>query len=90
LTKIENLDSLTLLDQLYLSENGLAEIAGLERNVEISTLDLANNKIRVIENIEHLSKLEEFWVRRPSVYVEQYHFISCMNWHTSRVRTSST
>jgi protein phosphatase 1 regulatory subunit 7 len=63
LTKIENLDSLTRLDQLYLSENGLMKIEGLDRNLEISTLDLANNKIRVIENIQHLSKLEELWVR---------------------------
>jgi protein phosphatase 1 regulatory subunit 7 len=69
LTKVENLDSLTQLDQLYLSENGLMKIEGLDRNLEISTLDLANNKIRVIENVQHLSKLEEFWVRRPFVNV---------------------
>jgi hypothetical protein len=57
------LHSLTLLEQLYLSENGFTEIDGLDRNVEISTLDLANNKIRAVENLKHLSKLEELWVR---------------------------
>jgi protein phosphatase 1 regulatory subunit 7 len=61
---MENLDNLTRLEQLYLSENGLTKIEGLDRNLEISTLDLASNKFRVIENIRHLSKLEEFWVRR--------------------------
>jgi len=64
LTKIENLDTLTQLEQLYLSENGLTKIEGLDTNVNISTLDLANNKIRIIENVQHLSKLEEFWVRK--------------------------
>jgi protein phosphatase 1 regulatory subunit 7 len=63
LTKIENLHSLTLLEELYLSENGFTEIEGLDRNVEISTLDLANNKIRSISDLQHLSKLEELWVR---------------------------
>ena len=67
LTKIENLHSLTLLDELYLSENGCTEIEGLDKNTEISTLDLANNKIRSIDNLQHLSKLEELWVRKPFV-----------------------
>jgi protein phosphatase 1 regulatory subunit 7 len=61
---MENLHSLTLLEELYLSENGFTEIEGLDRNVEISTLDLANNKIRSIDNLQHLSKLEELWVRK--------------------------
>jgi protein phosphatase 1 regulatory subunit 7 len=69
LTKIENLHSLTLIDELYLSENGFTQIEGLDRNVGISTLDLANNKIRSIDNIQHLSKLEELWVRKPFVYI---------------------
>jgi len=67
LTKIENLHSLTLLEELYLSENGFTEIGGLDKNVEISTLDLANNKIRSIDNLQHLGKLEELWVRIPFV-----------------------
>lgn len=67
MTKIENLHSLTLLEELYLSENGFTEIEGVDRNVEISTLDLANNKIRSIDNLQHLSKMEELWVRIPFV-----------------------
>ena len=67
MTKIENLHSLTLLEELYLSENGFTEIGGLDKNVEISTLDLANNKIRSIDNLQHLGKLEELWVRIPFV-----------------------
>ena len=65
MTKLENLYSLTLLEELYLSENGFTEIEGLDRNVEVSTLDLANNKIRSIDNLQHLGKLEELWVRIP-------------------------
>jgi protein phosphatase 1 regulatory subunit 7 len=73
------LDRLLLLNQLYLSENGLTKIEGLEENVEISTLDLANNKICVVENIEHLSKLEEFWVRK--------HFVLMFNSSTANRHT---
>lgn len=31
--------------------------------VNLSTLDLANNQIKKMENISHLVKLEEFWVK---------------------------
>lgn len=31
--------------------------------VNLVTLDLANNYIKKLENISHLLKLEEFWVR---------------------------
>jgi protein phosphatase 1 regulatory subunit 7 len=79
LTKIENLHSLTLLEELYLSENGFTGIEGLDRNVEISTLDLANNKIRAIGNLQHLGKLEELWVRMPVVGICCCESTSCSN-----------
>ena len=65
---MENLEKLTKLEQLYVSENGLKEIEGLETNLELSTLDLASNKISQIQNIAHLSKLEEFWVSNTSIH----------------------
>lgn len=76
ITKIEGLESLTSLEELYLSHNGLKKIEGLENNashpftlrcfaksqVKLRTLDVGNNEIEEIENISHLSELEEFWV----------------------------
>jgi protein phosphatase 1 regulatory subunit 7 len=77
ITKIEGLESLTALEELYLSHNGLTKIEGLENNVSLHdrsverrndaqlrlrTLDVGNNAIEEIENISHLSELEEFWV----------------------------
>jgi protein phosphatase 1 regulatory subunit 7 len=66
------------LEELYLSHNGLKKIEGLEQNVscplnekdmanrkqvKLTTLDIGNNEIEEIENISHLSELQEFWVR---------------------------
>jgi Leucine-rich repeat (LRR) protein len=38
--QIENLDKLTSLEQLYLSNNGIEAIENLEQNGSITTLDL--------------------------------------------------
>ncbi|KAJ3572414.1 hypothetical protein NP233_g3101 [Leucocoprinus birnbaumii] len=62
ITKLENLDTLTELDQLYLSHNGLQRLEGLEHNTQLTTLDVGNNFIPAIENIDHLVGLEELWM----------------------------
>ena len=59
---MEGFESLTKLEQLYLSSNGISQIAGLESNTQLNTLDLASNRIAKIENVSHLTELEEFWV----------------------------
>lgn len=50
------------MDQLYCSHNGIEVLEGLDNNVKLQTLDMAVNKIKKIENISHLTDLEEFWV----------------------------
>lgn len=50
------------LTELYLSENGIEKLENLDQNVKIETLDVAKNRIKIIENIGHLSEMEEFWV----------------------------
>ncbi|XP_072330952.1 protein phosphatase 1 regulatory subunit 7 isoform X2 [Scyliorhinus torazame] len=62
LTKIEGMQSLVNLQELYLSHNGIEVIEGLENNKKLTTLDIATNKIKKIENISHLTELQEFWM----------------------------
>jgi Leucine-rich repeat (LRR) protein len=50
------------LTELYLSENGIEKIENLEQNIKVETLDVAKNRIKVIENIDKLTEMEEFWV----------------------------
>ncbi|XP_045054056.1 protein phosphatase 1 regulatory subunit 7 isoform X1 [Desmodus rotundus] len=62
LTKIEGLQSLVNLQELYLSHNGIEVIEGLENNNKLTMLDIASNRIKKIENISHLTELQEFWM----------------------------
>lgn len=61
ITKIENLDSLTNLEELYLSENGLTKMEGLNNLFNLKVLDLSLNMIENIENVEGLRELQELW-----------------------------
>lgn len=87
ITKLEGLEGLANLEELYISHNGVQRLEGLEKNVSIiigppqqsntapshhsiltlqlklKTLDVGNNEIPEVENISHLSYLEELWVR---------------------------
>ncbi|CAG0919528.1 unnamed protein product [Notodromas monacha] len=61
LRKVEGLERLRNLEQLYLSHNGIEVIENLEENLNLSTLDVANNLLTSLKNVSHLTKLEEFW-----------------------------
>lgn len=108
ITKIEGLQNLVNLRELYLSHNGIEVIEGLENNVsqnfcslfvvvfisffstentylsqlvlciicnptcspsqkKLTTLDIAANRVKKIENISHLTDLQEFWVQTTSL-----------------------
>lgn len=50
------------LTELYLSENGIEHIEGFDSNTQLETLDLAKNRIKKIENVNHLKNMQEFWI----------------------------
>lgn len=62
IVKLENLDKLVNLTELYISENGIERIENLAENKALETLDLAKNRVKVLENLDHLACLEELWV----------------------------
>ena len=104
LSKLEGLECLVQLEELYVSFNGIKVIEGIETlvspfpysilhslilhtafthssfphslysiplfsilsfphsQVNLKTLDLANNRIKRVQNVSHLLQLEDFWV----------------------------
>ncbi|KAJ1341956.1 hypothetical protein BSLG_003456 [Batrachochytrium salamandrivorans] len=61
LTKIEGLEGLRNLEELYLSHNAIERIEGLEHNTKLTTVDVSSNRISELEGIAHLMELEELW-----------------------------
>ncbi|KAG7272484.1 hypothetical protein CRUP_005956 [Coryphaenoides rupestris] len=68
---IENLDSLSSLQSLFLGTNKITQLQHLEglHNLtvlsiqkKLTTLDIAANRVKKIENISHLTELQEFWM----------------------------
>ncbi|KAL7754416.1 protein phosphatase regulatory subunit Sds22 [Sorochytrium milnesiophthora] len=67
ITKIEGLDKLQNLEELYLSHNGIKVIEGLEHNVKLRVLDITNNQIEHLGGVKHLAKLEELWASNNKI-----------------------
>lgn len=57
ITRIDNLDTLTKLDNLELGANKIRELANLEKLQSLTTLWVARNKITKIENLSALTNL---------------------------------
>ena len=49
------------MQELYTSHNLITKIPKLH-NPLLNTLDISNNQIKLVENLSHLSNLEELWV----------------------------
>ena len=58
LSEIENLESLTDLEELLLDNNQISEIKGLETLTNLKELSLDNNQISEIKGLESLTELE--------------------------------
>ncbi|PKY17763.1 L domain-like protein [Rhizophagus irregularis] len=69
LTQIKGLEGLVNLEEIYMSHNGIQKIEGFENNltlfwifyIKLRVIDVSNNLLTKIENISHLTELEEFW-----------------------------
>ncbi len=60
--RLEGLEKVPLLDQLYVSHNGLTAIEGLSAVPALTTLDLAGNRIEELTGMEALSGLADLWL----------------------------
>ncbi|KAJ1433150.1 hypothetical protein B484DRAFT_447427 [Ochromonadaceae sp. CCMP2298] len=58
-----------LLQELYVAQNKLRRIEGLEGLVHLRTLDLGANRIRVIEGLETCTGLQSLWLGKNKIEV---------------------
>eukprot|EP00466_Bigelowiella_natans_P001572 jgi/Bigna1/78269/fgenesh1_pg.53_\ len=58
----DGLKGLPMLQELYLSHNGIQRMEGFDAIPQLKVLDLGGNQIKKIENIEALVELEELWM----------------------------
>lgn len=68
ITRIENLETLTELEELYLAENKLEKIENLQTLKKLKTLDISFNYLSKLENLEELTSLEELWVTHNKIH----------------------
>jgi Leucine-rich repeat (LRR) protein len=62
LFKTETLSGLIKLKKLYIDNNQLGTLYGLETLIELEELDVSDNNLKSIENIKHLVKLEKLCI----------------------------
>jgi Leucine-rich repeat (LRR) protein len=53
---------------LWLNDNQIIKIEGLDKLVELRELLLKNNQIIKIENVDKFTKLEELWLSHTYVF----------------------
>lgn len=49
------------LEELYISDNALETLNGLENNTKLRILEISNNKVTSLSGLEPLAELEEIW-----------------------------
>lgn len=65
--KIEKLDGLVNLSNLYLQRNKIRKIENLNKLTKLRKLYLGQNEISVIENLDDLVYLEELYVEKQNL-----------------------
>ncbi|KAH9838427.1 L domain-like protein [Rhodofomes roseus] len=67
LRKIENLDSLFALEELWLGKNKIATLEGLAGLKNLRILSIQSNRITKLEGLEGLENLEEFYISHNGI-----------------------
>ncbi|KAF8899939.1 hypothetical protein CPB84DRAFT_1779760 [Gymnopilus junonius] len=65
--KIENLDSLVNLEELWLGKNKIAKLEGLQNLKKLKTLSLQSNRITKIEGLEELGELDQLYLSHNGI-----------------------
>lgn len=64
---IRHLEGLTGLEQIFLCQNDISRIEGLDTLVNLTNLELGANRIKEIENLEKLQSLEMLWLAKNRI-----------------------
>jgi protein phosphatase 1 regulatory subunit 7 len=67
ISKIEGLENLTQLKELYLSENRLKIIENLDANIHLTVLDISKNEIEHLDHLQFLVNLNELWFNNNQI-----------------------
>ncbi|XP_078428195.1 leucine-rich repeat (LRR) family protein [Wolffia australiana] len=60
-------DVSNLVEELYLSKNGITKMEELSHFHNLKILELGSNRLRVMENMETLTNLQELWLGRNRI-----------------------
>ncbi|ESQ41983.1 hypothetical protein EUTSA_v10014089mg [Eutrema salsugineum] len=66
------------LKELYVSKNEVNKIAEIEHLHDLQILELGSNRLRVMENMENFTKLEELWLGRNRIKVVNLCGLRCV------------
>ncbi|KAL5526892.1 SDS22 [Sanghuangporus sanghuang] len=65
--KIENLDALVNLEELWLGKNKISKLEGLSSLRRLKILSIQSNRLERIEGLEELEDLEEFYISHNGI-----------------------
>ncbi|CAG9310144.1 unnamed protein product [Blepharisma stoltei] len=65
--KIEGLNHMQFLEEVWLDQNFISKIEGLEFSVNLKRLHISNNKIEIIEGLENCENLEVLWLNENKI-----------------------
>ncbi|KAL1189198.1 phosphatase 1 regulatory inhibitor subunit PPP1R7-like protein [Cardamine amara subsp. amara] len=68
----------SILKELYVSKNEVNKIMEIEHLHDLQILELGSNRLRVMENLENFTNLEELWLGRNRIKVVNLCGLNCI------------